>query len=149
MVTRSILTRAITARVAEPGACVVSKLKSVRIGKVPDRGGVPEGYMKRAPASIEGKTRGIATARGPKRRPAVTETSGPIISTSSSSSDAITNVFPAGHPDAPSGSDGAAPPAQVAAKPRDKDGKTQDGARSSNKELAQEFKKNLGKPKEQ
>jgi len=45
-VTRGVIFRAVTARVAGPGSKLTSNVKKVLIGDVPDRGGIPDGYGK-------------------------------------------------------------------------------------------------------
>lgn len=45
--TRGLLARSVNARISGPNARGKSAVKSIKIGPVPNRGGIPEGYKKR------------------------------------------------------------------------------------------------------
>lgn len=101
MATPAVLRRSVTARVAGPGSNVKSSVKSMIMGAVPDRGGIPEGYKPHggfgSQASAASAKPRTANAK-PRARATITETttvqeapapvaaaSAPIIAAASSS----------------------------------------------------------------
>jgi len=155
---RGMLTRAMSARVSGPGARVSSAVKKVTIGHVPDRGGVPDGYVKDGGNQAASSTssapapKAKAAAQGQRPRLARTLRGGNAPGDAASSSTA-------GQPEAAAqaapATDSAAgrAPASVGVKPRDKkgDGKggTQVGARSTNKDLKHQHHAQMKKEREE
>lgn len=145
---QSMLGRATSARVSGPSTRTNSKVKSFRIGQVPDRGGVPEGYLKKGNPALQASAAktGAASSRAPKS--AVTVIGGASGSTSSGSaahgSPAAASSVSVGDPSA--AGDGV--PARLTAKPSDKKG-TQVGARSTNLNLRNEDRAQKRKEREE
>jgi hypothetical protein len=144
LATRSQLVRAITARVSAPSSTVKSSVKSVRIGAVPDRGGIVQSAKrKEPPQGATATASGAAPAQQARRaRSTITET-GP---SSSGGAAASSSDTPAGAA-APASNSG---PAELVAKP-DEAKNCAAGARSTNTDLHQEHRKqerDPNKPKE-
>jgi len=168
-VSRGIMARAVESRVAGPGSRTSSSVKSVLIGSVPDRGGIPDGYMKDA-----GKKENQASAPPPSAPPTKKARTGSSITTVSSGtkSDSSTPAAASssdkaegkeegkGDAAAASGSSDSAAagsekrekkeeePVTVGEKKPEKKG-TAEGARSANKELMEAAKAEQKKEREE
>jgi len=168
-VTRAVLARAVDARVSGPGARVSSRLKNVKIGSVPNRGGKPEGYHGRtnqrtsaaeAPTQAEGGAASTVrettpqpkAQRGPRHRTfaasATISNSSRVVTTSSTDTHADGGHVLGGHPlvdgaasSAASGCRGTAMEEEsVSVAARPKEKKAPGGARSTNKDLHKEYR---------
>jgi len=155
---QGVLARAVSQRVTHSTSATASKIKKVRIGSVPDRGGVPEGYGKDAQRSATSSAvaaastsrtpgRGLARPSAPGRlvsagEPAASASAGSAAAASSSGQSAGTSA--AGQT---AGQGAQVAPAQIAAK-RQREPGNQTGARSTNKDLESEWKKKLKEDRE-
>jgi len=139
---RSMLVKATTARVSGPHARVSSKVKSFKIGAVPDRGGLPEGYAARK-SSVTTQATAQEPSESSQPRPNIVTVSGGTSSTASSSSG-----MEQARTDTPAGGIDSKPIARVAgARPNRK--QTVVGARSTNLELQKEHKAQQRKEREE
>eukprot|EP00927_Polykrikos_kofoidii_P025828 TRINITY_DN2313_c0_g1_i1.p1 TRINITY_DN2313_c0_g1~~TRINITY_DN2313_c0_g1_i1.p1 ORF type:complete len:1622 (+),score=294.01 TRINITY_DN2313_c0_g1_i1:382-4866(+) len=140
--TRSNLFRDVSKRISGTSARTTSAVKVFRMGVVPNRGGVPDGYGKESStqgaasassAAVTPTEPSSAGARPAQRRQGSTAAT-PVVATASSGSVSSGPAMPAD-----------AGPAKVGAKPAEKKG-CESGARSTNKELHHEYRKQIKNP---
>jgi len=149
--TSTMLTRTMTARVSGPNA-LKSKVKSIRIGHVPDRGGIPEGYAKKVNAALQAPAPKAGGGSSSRPLRATREVVG-----GASSSGSNTTAPAGGSTDAAGVAGGAADvsaapdrPLRVAAKGDGKGKKgSQVGARSTNLGLRNEVRAQQRKEREE
>jgi len=168
-VTRAVLARAVDARVSGPGARVSSRLKKVKIGSVPNRGGKPEGYQaqtnqRRSAAGTATQAEGGAASavrettpqpkahRGPRHRTfaasATTSSGSGAAASSSTGANADGGHVLGGHPlvdgaassSAVANRDAVMDEASVSVAAKPEEKKAPSGARSTNKDLHKEYR---------